>query len=56
MAKFTPENCEKLACQIVDSMDINDLCRCMAEHLEESYIQDEDLFQEGWELYFGEDE
>ena len=52
----TPENCEKLAWQVVYSMDMGDLCRCMAEYLAAGYEDDSELFTDDWESHNGEDE
>jgi hypothetical protein len=52
----TPENCEKLAWQVVNSMDMGDLCRCMADHLAANYEEDGDLFTDDWENLNGDDE
>ena len=54
--KNTPENCERLAWQIVDSMCMYDLCRSMSEHIAANYENDLDLYEYDWENYNGEND
>jgi hypothetical protein len=48
VTKHTKANCERLAKEIVDGMDLKDLIYCMIERLTESYEQSEETFQEDW--------
>jgi hypothetical protein len=51
MAEHTPENCEKLAQLVVDSMDIGDLLTYCVEQFTINFKEDINLFNEDCELF-----
>jgi len=51
MAEHTPENCEKLAQLVVDSMDVGDLLTYCVEQFTINFKEDINLFNEDCELF-----
>jgi hypothetical protein len=48
------ENIEKVVRAVVQSLDIDDLIDLAWEHFEDKYWEDETLFDDDWNFYFGE--
>ena len=48
--KYTPENIQKLARDVVDGWDMDTLVNAMVARLEDDYHEDEKLFQYDSEL------
>lgn len=55
MPKFDRENCERLAQEVVDHMDMADLLTFACDAIANSYFTDENLFQHEWPLFFDEE-
>lgn len=53
---YTQDDCEKLAWQIVDSMEMDDIRRNLAEELEEQFVQNPDAYEESFKIYNGDDD
>ena len=43
--KYTPENCEKLARDIAESMEIEDLIQYVVDDLYDVFMEDRDSFE-----------
>lgn len=55
IVEHNQENIEKLIRAVIDSMDEDALIDLAWEHFEDKYWEDETLFDDDWNFYFGEE-